>query len=432
MVPQRVFQTIRGVRTLPIALLASMTVALLALSGSAGAQSDPTADSQAGKEVAPELFQTVDAIIIDLRPGEDSVRGPSREAFREALGEHGELRLTSGIELSRALARSPHSAILEQGKAALASVAMAYGALDCPGTFSRSNQAILDLAAASASGVDASVELRSAYLYRFLCAHRANDTDQAMAAASMLRRLAIGESADGRPKEISAATWQSYPAIDAQSGQVQVPVSFESDPTGASIWVDFEKRGTTPEKLFLSAGEHIVAMGSEMGAVSQQVTVASSGTIKLPLHGSPARWKGMAESVETLRSARGEQRNIAMRNLMAAVEAQVAFVMRDPGRISVWVLPLGKSASQHIGHAPNASIAGSLALQALQDSTRAPGLDPNMPLLREDDDTKVSSSSGGRRWWVYGVVLGAAAVGAGLIIAQDVTEDRQRIEVSLP
>tara|TARA_R110002073_G_scaffold123819_3_gene267684 strand:+ start:58768 stop:59811 length:1044 start_codon:yes stop_codon:yes gene_type:complete len=347
------------------------------------------------------------------------------------LGEHGELRLPGRLELRRVLARTPHSAILEQGKVALATVALAYGALDCPGTFSRSNQAILDLAAASASGIDASLELRQAYLYRFLCAHRGGDVDKAMAAASMLRTLAAGVSADGRPKEISEATWQTYPAIDAQSNQGQVVVSFESEPSGAAIWIDFEERGTTPEKLFLATGEHIVALGSAQGAVSQRITVTDAQTIKLPLHASAHEWKAIAESVETLRVAKPAARNIEMRNLMAALEAQVAFVMEDPGRVSVWVLPLGESAPHHIGHAPNASIAGSIALQALRDSAQAPGLDSTMPLLREHDDTNVRKSSN-RRWWVYGVVLGAAAVGAGFIIAQDLTDDRQRIEVAFP
>tara|TARA_R110002096_G_scaffold408075_3_gene607081 strand:- start:60389 stop:61576 length:1188 start_codon:yes stop_codon:yes gene_type:complete len=395
---------------------------LVLVSGSA--QSDPV-----GK-AATEIFSTTDAVILDLRPGDDAIRAPSRDAFREALGEHGELRLPATLELRRVLARSPHSALLEQGKVALASVALAYGALDCPGTFNRSEQAILDLAAASASGIDASLELRQAYLYRFLCAHRAGDVDKAMAAASMLRTLAAGVSADGRPKEISEATWQTYPVIDAQSNQVQVAVSFESEPSGAAIWVDFEERGTTPEKLILAAGEHIIALGSTQGAVSQRVSVTGAGTIRLPLHASPRKWKEIAESVDTLRAAKPAARNIEMRNLMAALEAQVAFVMQDPGRVSVWVLPLGKSAPHHIGHAPNASIAGSIALQALRDSAQAPGLDPTMPLLREHDDTKVSTSS--RRWWVYGVVLGAAAVGAGFIIAQDLTDDRQRIEVAFP
>ena len=116
---------------------------------------------------------------------------------------------------------------------------------------------------------------------------------------------------------------------------------------------------------------------------------------------------------------------------MAATLSEVAFVMREPGRVAVWILPVNRRSAELVGHAPNAAIAGRLAMQGLEDSNNGPGLDPNMPLLREDATTTTLSSSK-KRWWVYGVVLGAVAAGAGFIIAQDLREDQQRIEVMLP
>lgn len=422
MVPQRVFQTIRRIRILPILVLASAT-----LPGVAQAQEDNAAEEADGN-----TFEVSDAVVLDLRPGPDNVRAPSREAFVEALGEHGELRLVGGLELRKTLARSTYSAILEQGKVTLASAALAYGSLDCPSAESRSEQAVLDLSAADASGADARLELRQAYLYSFLCAHKAGHVDHAMAAARILRKLDTERTnPDGRPSEISESTWRTYPGLDAQSNALLVPVSIESEPSGAAIWVDFEKLGTTPDQVFLSAGEHIVAMSSEHGSVSQRITVTSAGTMKLPLHAQKREWIGVAESLDELREAKGPARSEAMRDLMAAVEGQVAFVMREPGRIAVWVLPPQRRGAQLVGHAPHASAAGKLALGALQESSRSPGLDPTMPLLTEDSESSTTASSG-RRWWIYGVVLGAAAVGAGLIVAQDLREDRQRIEVSLP
>ena len=386
----------------------------------------------ATKATSASAFQAAKTFVIDLRQGADRVRKPSREAFVDALGEHGELELSGDLELRNTLARSSYSAILEQGKVTLASAAVAYGALDCPGARGRSDQAILDLAAAHASGVDATPELRQAYLYRFLCADRLNQFDDAMAAARLLRRLGKEtDNHDRRPSEISQDTWDKYPALDAQSHEVLVPVMIDSDPSGATILVDFTDRGTTPARIFLSAGEHIVAMGSDEGSVSQQITVSSAGTMKLPLHPSERRWIGVAESLQGLSSANGPARAEAMGDLMTAIEGQVAFVMREPGRIAVWVLPSRQRAAQHVGHAPNASIAGALAIGALQHGSSPPGLDSTMPLLTEDSESATRSSSS-RRWWVYGVVLGAAAVGAGLIVAQDLSEDRQRIEVSLP
>ena len=70
-------------------------------------------------------------------------------------------------------------------------------------------------------------------------------------------------------------------------------------------------------------------------------------------------------------------------------------------------------------------------VEGLEESRSAPGLDPSMPLLRETPNTTTRATAT-KRWWVYGIVLGAATLGAGFIIAQDLSEDRQRIEVTLP
>ncbi|MCP4448425.1 MAG: PEGA domain-containing protein [Myxococcales bacterium] len=431
MVPQRVFQKLRRIGVVLI-LAAGASCAWASTSSVAQAQDAPTARAPAVDESARDEFQVFDASVIDLRSGSDEVRSPSREAFTDALGEHGELRLSGDLELRKALAGSQYSAILEQGKANLAVAALAYGSHDCAGARSRSSEAILDLAAAHASGAQARRHLRSAYLYRFLCAHREQRADQALAAARILRRLADADAGpDGRPTEISTATWQQYPTPDVQSNGELIQVSIESSPPGADIMVDFEQRGISPNRIFLSPGEHLVAMGGENGTVSQRITVSAAGTVKLALHPSRRQWIGITDSLDELRAARGDAREKAMLALMAAVEAQVAFVMREPGRVSVWILPTGKHTAQHVGHAPNASIAGEVALQALQESSRSPGLNPMMPLLTEDHTTTTRSSSN-RRWWVYGVVLGAAAIGAGFMVAQDLSENRQRIEVSLP
>lgn len=423
MVHQRILQEIRRIRILPI--FVSAAVALPSVSRAQTVDAD-TGDSEAS------AFAVADTFVIDLRPGSDRVRAPSREAFIDALGEHGELRLAGDLELRMTLARAPYSAILEQGKVSLASAAVAYGSLDCPGTRERTEGAILDLAAAQASGAAAEAELRQAYLYRFLCAHRASEHDEAMAAAHHLRTLgANDERPDGRPPEISELTWNAYPEVDAVSNESLVPVEIESEPRGVSLWLDFEERGTTPSKVFLPKGEHVVAMGSEDGAVSQRITVSGPGKVKLALHRSKRAWRGVSDSLLALQKARGRERQESMRDLMAAIEGRVAFVMREPGRISVWVLPPRRRMARHVGHAPNASIAGRLAIDALQQSSRAPGLDPTMPLLTEDSET-TSRARSNRGWWIAGVIAGAAAVGAGLIIAQDLQEDRQRIEVTLP
>jgi hypothetical protein len=55
--------------------------------------------------------------------------------------------------------------------------------------------------------------------------------------------------------------------------------------------------------------------------------------------------------------------------------------------------------------------------------------------LREDPDARKhqdDEADGNRRWWVYGIVLGAAAIAGGAIVVSGLSDDHQRIEVTLP
>jgi len=414
MVPQRIFQHLR------VAQLLRLNLFLLIGLGAAPLSAQDRA-------VYPQEFTTVDAVVVDLRSGEHSLRAPSQEAFADALAQHGELRLTADPELRSRLANGPYSAILLQGQAALDSVALSFAARDCSTASLRAEKAILDLAAAAASGAEANQALHQAYLYRFLCADRADEFEQAMAAATMLRAL----DGDQRPNEISLSTWEKYPAADVQSNQRWVSVEFASTPIGADIWIDYRRVGRTPSMHLLAEGEHIVAMASASGSASQKIRVTGEGKVQLPLSKAESKWAAITKTMQELQEAHGRERSSAMGSLLAAIESEAAFVMREPGRIAVWILPINRRSAELVGHAPNATIAGRLAIEGLQDSLTMPGIDPNMPLLRESDMSETQASSD-RRWWVYGIVLGAAVAGAGFVVLQDLSEDRQRIEVTLP
>ncbi len=372
-------------------------------------------------------YQQVDALVVDMRSGDANTRSPSQAAFADGLTAYGELRLTADAELAAILGNRPYSAVLEKGKTTLSAAKLAFGSLDCVTTSARAKSAVLDLAAAAAAGVPAKTELRQAYLYQFLCADRQGQTDEAMASAAMLRAL-FGEE---RPTEISLATWDKYPQLDALSNRRQVAVSIASEPSGAKIWIDHKVAGTTPSTLWLGEGKHLVALGTEGRSASQEITVTGKGAMSLPLAKPRSQWKGISTAVAAATQANSGQRSQRMGSLLAATLAEVAFVMREPGRVAVWILPLNRRSAELVGHAPNAEIAGRLALEGLEDSNSLPGLDPNMPLLRESDFTTTTASST-KRWWVYGLVLGAVAVGAGIIVAQDISKDEQRIEVTLP
>jgi hypothetical protein len=395
--------------------LTALFVVLVAGSGPASAE-----------EKGDEFLQ-IETVVVDFRNGDLGVRSPSQDAFIEGLGGHGELHLAEDAELTSILGNRPYSAALVRGTTTLSAAILAFGSLDCASTLVRSASAILDLAAAAASGVDASTQLRKAYLYQFLCADRAGQVDDAMVAASMLRTI-IKED---RPKEIGLDTWEKYPQVDAQSVWRKLPVKIDSKPSGATIFLNHEAVGETPSTLLLTEGKHLVALGLPGRGVSQQLTITGKGSVTLPLAETKSRWQGIAKALESAKGADSDRRPKRMGSLMAATLSEVAFVMREPGRVAVWILPPNRRSAELVGHAPNAAIAGEIALQGLVDSSIQPGLDPNMPLLRESDMTTTKSRDT-KRWWVYGLVLGAAAIAAGVIVAQDLGEDTQRIEVMLP
>jgi hypothetical protein len=372
-------------------------------------------------------FLQVETVVVDFRSGEAGVRQPSQAAFADGLGAHGELHLADDAELTSILGNRPYSAALVKGSSSLSAAILSFGSLDCPSAQARAKSAVLDLAAAAASGVDASKELRQAYLYQFLCADREGRVDDAMSTASMLRNLIEEE----RPKEIGLDTWEKYPGVDAHSTVRKVPVEIESEPSGATIWLNHKAVGETPSTLLISEGQHLIALGLPGRGVSQELTITGKGKVTLPLAKPESRWQGISTALRKAKVAESHKRPKAMGSLMAATLSEVAFVMREPGRVAVWILPPNRRSAEFVGHAPNAAIAGEIALQGLVDSSIQPGLDPNMPLLRESDFTTTKSRAT-KRWWVYGVVLGAVAVGAGFIIFQDLREDTQRIEVMLP
>jgi hypothetical protein len=405
----------RSSLTRPLGCVLVAFLALLALARPAQAQEGDNG------------FLQLETVVVDLRPGQASLRAPSQDAFIDGLGAQGEIHLAGDAELASILGNRSYSAALERGKTTLSAAILAFGSLDCASTRERAKSAILDFAAAAASGAPARDELRKAYLYLFLCADRQGDVDEAMAAATMLRVI-IDED---RPGEIGSDTWDKYPQVDAQSNGRQVPVEIASEPSGASIWLDHKEVGKTPGTLLMAEGQHLVALGLPGRGVSQEITITGKGAMSLPLAEPKSRWDGIAKTLAEASDVPSLQRPRAMGNLMAATLSEVAFVMREPGRVAVWILPLNRRSAELVGHAPNAAIAAQLALQGLEDSNNGPGLDPNMPLLRENEATTTTASDT-KRWWVYAVVLGAVAVGGGLIIAQDLSKDQQRIEVTLP
>ncbi|MBL4637144.1 MAG: hypothetical protein JKY56_25040 [Kofleriaceae bacterium] len=412
---RRYLATSPGIKSPGITSLVMLS--LLALLGAnAHAQVSPLAEHRAA--------------VLDLRSGPDTGRLQEREALIEELGQHGQLHLVIDAELANRLGRTVFSPAWGQGKAALELAAQHFGNLDCSQTFQYANDAILYLSAAKAAGVSPDNDTRKAYLFQFLCADRNGNVDQAMSTAAALRILTGGI----RPSEISENTWRKYPEIDLLSNLRSASVSFESDSPGAELWIDHRVVGKTPMNVLLREGRHLVAMGlnTRSAAIYIDVPLRNNDPVSLRLSQVSSQWQQLGQSIDEIRAIDDDKRPTKMRELMSATEIDVFFVLEE-SKIAVWILASSGRTAKHLGNVDSAKEAGRTALHGLREQQRRPGLDLSMPLLRESDlPETVASAESPTRWWLYGLVIGAAAAGAGVILLQDLGQDQQRIEINLP
>jgi hypothetical protein len=115
--------------------------------------------------------------------------------------------------------------------------------------------------------------------------------------------------------------------------------------------------------------------------------------------------------------------------------------------VQIWAVEPGGAQARRVGTGqidrPEAIVTRVAARVAGGDGGRAssagePGLDPRAPLLREGDVPRRFGSRPGERrvarqpWWAYATIIGAVAATSLLILATDLGEDRQRIELRWP
>jgi hypothetical protein len=120
--------------------------------------------------------------------------------------------------------------------------------------------------------------------------------------------------------------------------------------------------------------------------------------------------------------------------LMARAGLSTAVVRGPRGELAVWRRTPGRKAARFLGSAASAAEVAAL----VAGPRSGPGIDPTLPLLRESSEREGAPGSGrgGKRrwqeWWVYAAVIGAVAVGAGIVAAQGLGDDHQRIEITFP
>ena len=368
--------------------------------------------------------------VIDLGTDGDNARRARREQIEADLARSRGVRPVDDAGLRRALAGEASDPQLADGRQALTRAQSAFGALDCKAARGEADRAVLGLAAAQAAGVNAADELRRAHAIRFVCADQGGDRGAAQGAAAALRRLRAGNP----PAGVSDAVWSRYPAMDAATGVQNARLAITSQPAGASVWIDHAQRGTTPITVSLAEGEHLVAAGSRGRATARRVTVATgwvpaSLALVLPAGGG-ARWREVEARVQAWRSRASRPDAAGIGDLLARAGLPYAVLIDAGGELQVWQRGAGRGAARHLGEA-----AAAVEVNSLIGPARGPGIDPDRPLLRETPDERVAGDGKGskwKEWWVYAVVIGAAAVGAGIVLANDIGDDQQRFEITVP
>lgn len=364
--------------------------------------------------------------VIDLGPDDPAIR----QKLAAAIVAGGlEPVLGDGIEDALGGRSSDPDAL--QLAVALAEAQRAFGSLDCKAAITASRTAIGIAAARQAAGIPVP-ELARGWTYLLLCADREGDVDAAMTATARLR--AFGD----RPAEVPRDVWNKYPAVDTMLDRDMFPVEIKAEVDGAVIWIDFARSGTSPLKIALPAGDHVIAAasGTRRGwaagtAVRKQATV----TVPMPeqrgpnaqLAGRVAGWGGTLPAPADLG------------DVLAEVAARVAIV-RTGDRIEVWgrvgrseppYAIGGDDGSGTLADAPR--LVAVIADRVRTWNDRAP--DPDRPLLVEDP-----ASRGKRKervdeptkWWVYAAVLGAIGGGVTLMLLHDTASNTQRVELHYP
>lgn len=368
---------------------------------------------------------------MDLRAGSAEQRAERYGELESALEAEDGMHLGEDAELAAILARRASTRELDRGREQLDHAATAFGKLACATAEEHVAEALLSFAAAQSLGLDVHAERRRALVYRLLCADRDGEIDRAMSAAQELRAL----GSEASPKEIPDNVWTRYPTVDAGSNYRTAAVSMASDPAGASIWIDFRPAGRAPSTVLVPEGEHIVAMTDGELAVAKRVLIdGRSRPVILTLpRGAGGSWSGLSAEVHTLHSGSRAVDGKTIAELLSAIETSLAFVLREPGSIEVWFWNGRSPAARLLGSAPTPRAAIRVARASLLEVPSGAGLDPSAPLLVEDQsDQEEDEDNDESKWWLYGAVLGAAVLGTTIILAHDLSDDEQRIEVRFP
>jgi hypothetical protein len=370
--------------------------------------------------------------VVDVGPGDRAARRARRVALEKSLANVEGIAQVGDPGLRAALAGERHAAQLEAGRRSLEAARAAFGKPDCPAAERETAAALLGLAAAQAAGADVTADLRHAYVFQLLCADQRADAGSARAAAGALRSLGGPEPPEG----VGDPVWSRYPAVDVTAGVRHVQLDVTTQPQGAAVWIDHAPAGVAPLSATVTEGEHLVAAAARAGgAVAVR---ADKGPLALSIPAERAPWRKVESRVRSWQSRAVKRDAKGVGALLSSARVGYAVLIDERGRFTVW--QRRGAAARQLGVAPDALSVGAL-VQAAEQRRTTPGIDPDRPLMRETPQEradylaqKKGKSKGPSRqeWWVYAALIGAVAIGAGVVLANDLADDHQSFEITFP
>lgn len=368
--------------------------------------------------------------VVDVGPGDRAARRARRERLDQALAGVQGIAAVRDPALRAALAGERSPPQLLAGRASLEAARAAFGKPDCPAAEREAAAAVVALAAAQAAGGEVTGELRQAYVFALLCADQRGDPAAARGAVNALRGLGGPEPPEG----VGEPVWSRYPSVDVTAGVRHVQLDVTTQPRGAQVWIDHAPAGTAPLSAFVTEGDHVVAAAAPGGgAVALR---AARGPLALTIPAERAPWRRIEARVRSWQSRAVKRDPKGLAALLSGARLSYAIVIDERGRFTVW--QRRGLAARQLGTAPDALGIGALVQDAEQRRAH-PGIDRDRPLLRETPEERAAYLSrkkgtgpSKQEWWVYAAIVGAVAIGAGVVLANDLADDHQKFDVTIP
>ncbi len=401
---------------------------LFAMSPLASAQGLDAPVSSSNKTNTP-----ITPIILDISVTSKTIaaeettrRQEARQKLEQAITENPETGLIDDPELSLALVGDSAAIAAHRGTEAANAALIAAQANRCPDAIASANVALDTLAIAQAQGKTVDTGLRQAYAAQFICTYQ---TQQSSALLSANRLRSLGQHSP--PQGVDTNAWARYPELDASANISTARLTIETTQPGAIVWLDHKRRGVSPLTIHVSQGPHLLAVANDHSGIAKIISITGwTHHEQLTIdHHSGGRWTTVATLVAQLRARTRAPDALAITEVMNAAGADTALVLVGGGTIEIWRLEGSSSAegskAKRVGQRRDPAQAVHLLVGAAQPQRPA-------PLLLKDDKHRQESTEPTPKWWVYAAVLGAATIGAGIIVIGQSRTDKQRFEISLP